>query len=1264
MKSFSDANSTVEQERLRDAIIARRVEVLRQFAGAITERVSGTAIKIAGDATGEFVSGDGFLIPLDDFETLHIITASPSYASGETTLTCAASSFGTGIVGMNVAKRFIVSGGNTERMTELGNILIETEGDTLAAWQAADVEMAFDNGDGFFANSAGDGLFDGDEIMLVRVFLGWKGATDRLLIFGGQIDRDEINDNRFAKLFSCVAFGHLKELERYPVWLVAEPFGLLPRITGVELIGIVAGAGDGTERVTTLDYKFPDGADIKGLAVNSFSADTTIGFHVVKFRPPDLFQFDYGAWTQLTAATDNETLTGYVGQTININTPDEFDIVPRQDMFYISNRRELANIAALGKPTLQFDDGLALPVKHDVDFIIRYDNTAVDYTDLSVVCQMQWVLAFPALEAADDAIIILATERFFGLLAELETNFSGTLIFEYTRGFDDWNSFSPTDNTNNFSQSGAITWGAIADWRACYVEIDGTGYEDMFGLRITASAYTSGSAAIKRLSRYMRLIGQDGTLLDVRAQLEKLPGESRSDKLVIKDNGSGTLEPCVFRQNMSFEAFLKLLLDYASYPSGNRELDDLKISDSLPFCGIWGKIPLYFYNKQITAIGIDRNQSPETVWLGVEDELWCGDRINGFTFIDKIDPYIRASDEKMFRIEIRRLVIDGNGYLQGLAWKNYFDQPLNGRDYDTNYVSGRAVPAVVFRSTSLTAITEQNKVDESDISEFTSQEVCFRDGYSGGAPNTIGQFGAPDYELTGENIAIPFPQYMWNLWTVNTVLEPRSYLLTDDTPGNTYAPGQLRSPGFYAVDGSGNVGAQPLGFCYSWGQQGLVVWDEGLDKWLYVRLDQGATDNYIIAALAYTGVATDLLDLGGMTMAILAGCAYNGKLYYVLHTYNDDGGTFPGDYSDCVLKRIDNDGNNNTTLFDFASDSIENNQSLSDSDLTTCSIIDMSYNENDDTLVGCIFNRYDLSYHIFVYDISNDKLYSSQTGTDFTFQDNRQVSNFLYNDNDDKIYATVLDRRYDEDTTLLVVVEFAAPSGSPDGSEITITYQDELVRSETAVAQLALGYAGCVYGISGPRLNYLFQFHTEFYPRGFLFDTNEQNFRELITQIAESMNRVVNVRANRKIRLVERNNYDGSKTLEENKHIISMQPLRQWEHYYDRVEVKWADPFGGDNGTAFAGGDGWNRKVLEIDNPLIQTRELAQLIANMMYTFVNTKRYVQEAELCAQLELEEFDRINFIVNNNRADVDRTKYYNLQKIDIDPDNLSMVVEGIH
>ena len=1219
------------------------IELLEQFSGAITSRDSATQIKVSGDATDLLAKGDTFLIPLDDFETEYKLTSAPSYSGGETTLICSGASFiASGLVGLYVAKKrnitkTIIDGG-------ISTIRITSEGKALNSSFADDVKITLDNTDEvYYAADGSSGIFNSGNYFWIRIYLFFLNDPTRFLWFGGIVYLKSVLplDNELVE-FICV--GHLKELERYPGYYVAEAAETPILLNGLEIIGVSAASG-AMEGPRTLKFKFPDGLDIKGLRILSVGEDTQEGWHIIKFQPPDLFQFDYGNWTSLTAGASDQALTSDRGDTLKIDVPANLDLVARQDLIWVVNPVAPA-VDMVGRPSLIFDNGPKIILKYDFERIIRYKNSTSDYFDITRGICSNDVKEVDAWEGASDIIWIMSPKQFYGIDFFLDTDLVATFTFQYSRGYDDWGTLTKTDGTSNFSQNGTIVWDAPSDWRPTNTEIYGVSYENYFIIKITLSAYTSGSCAIKRALRYLRLYGSDGTALDIKVRLEKLPEEERIDEIILNEDSNGDLQPYAWKQMLSFQAYLETLLDIAEYNSAYRTLDDLKITSSARTISLYGPPPKPFYDKKPTALCVDTSTSPETVYIGVCNEIWKVNEQSGFTLIGTLDLYHKAAPagyEKDVRCDIMRIVIDGNGYLQGFAVANY-DEPYHGSG-DLEFRR----PAIVFRSTNLTSITEQNQVEESSYPCCMPVTRFFRNGYYHTTDkNEIGQNSIGSVQC-GENICIPFRQICFytnpkNLGSFNAVIYDVNGLTGNTISGSgRFYPGAYERfylpPGFFFssdnTGGDGDVGN--LGFCFTLGQRGLVaVWNETDEVWMFQKWN--GTD-YYLANVNYSGTITTIKSLLNYNDQFAAGCysAADQKFYLVQVTWDNNGGTFPADLSDCFIQSLPKGGGSYSQLFAFNSDSVEANQSLASGDEYYCTILEIIKNEDENTLHGCLINRDNLTYHYFVYDITNDKLYATQTGSGFTFQDNRQIKEFVYNTNDNKIYAVVADLRYEEETAFLISATFTAPTGGPDGTEITLTFEANIKSNETDAVQLTMGGSGRIYGLTGPKETFLWQYHDEFYPRFFLANTGNDNMRTILDKLSEAINMIHSIGPDRKIHFLERESNKGSMVITEAEHYLenTMSPLLPWGHYYDGVEVHWENPLTGERGIEKAGYFGFQRRVLTIKNYFIQFPQLAALIADMYYAFFNQQRNIIAFNTLPLWQLDNRDKFtfNFVIHS-------------------------------
>ena len=116
-------------------------------------------------------------------------------------------------------------------------------------------------------------------------------------------------------------------------------------------------------------------------------------------------------------------------------------------------------------------------------------------------------------------------------------------------------------------------------------------------------------------------------------------------------------------------------------------------------------------------------------------------------------------------------------------------------------------------------------------------------------------------------------------------------------------------------------------------------------------------------------------------------------------------------------------------------------------------------------------------------------------------------------------------------------------------------------------------------------------------------------------------------------------------------------------YYYDRVEVNWKNPVTDQSGLAAAGQGGWERRVLAISNDLIQSRGLAEVAAQEIFEYFNQLRQMIETENIALLDLEEYDRINYIMNTANRDISRNDFFKLVSLEFDPESLTLTTRGV-
>ncbi len=1255
MKSFTDPNTILQQEKRNNATFVVRIELLRQFAGAIKSRDSATQITLEGDATALLANGEAFAIPLDDFSDTHTITATPSYNSGsdDTTVVCSGSSFAaSGLPGLHVAKRYTVSGGNVERCIEITPLKFEMEGETLNAWQASEVDLALENGDGFFANSADTGLFDNDDIFWARIYFGWKGASDRVLYFGGTVDRDEGEDDRYGKQFRVTVFGHLKELERYPGWLINDPARKLLTVRGFDVLQAQTSA-EFVEGLREFKFNFPAKDFLSGLAINSVSDGTEPGWHVIKFRPPDLFQYDYGDWTELTAGQEDATLTASQGHYVKVNAPRDFDV----DMRYLLFQSEIdggkTRAGARGTASLQAANGAKLDLVHDFQHIVRVKGAA--NTDLSYDLNNDARVFKAVFDAANDELYLISNQKWESLECVLDAGFVGALDWDYSSGFDNFKALSVTDGTNDFAQSGLVTWDLPSDWNRTDIDFGGTieVVRDVFILRITCASYTSGTANAYFVRRGLRLTSDDGLALDLKVSLATLSLEAFELDLIAL-NGASETEISTWKTNLAHHQLAENILDATGYGAGKRTLDELNYSLSAPVMSNYGQPPYPGFRKTVSALAVDTSTTPETVYLGIGDELWKVTEKSEFAFLDRLDG--REGVEQ----EIFRLAFDASGNLHGVARRK--KEPIVteiGRS-----ISTQAVAATVFRSTDLATITEQNAIEASGEPRLASGEFQFRVSTGPGGFSYVGQSTSPVVEA-GENLIVPYPSTSHGLVNSGGHAFNRTSGLTSGVTGLSlsHEPSYRKAFGFYLI----NTIDQADYFRFEMGAPGFCVWDDTDEQWVFFYWDN--PNDSRVSLVDYQGTITHHFALNDVTRQMLSGCmGDNHDLWVAEMQWDNFGATFPSDLSEGKIVKADLDTTNDfITQFNCAIDSIEASQSLSGNHgswpkIRSCTILEMCFHSVENSLHGCILDRFTLQYHWFVYDIANAKLYSSQTGTGFNFNAGMQLTGFVHNTDDDKVYCVAVDRRYETLESVLLCADFDDARAA--GSEIQIEQCSVVLAGETQHrAGIVAGSNGRLYGVSGDRQNALWQYDDNFYPRMTIADLGDKDLRETLNDTVQVLNRTMQSRADRTIRVVERDNYDGEKTLFEDRHVIRLDPLKTWPYYYDRVEVNWKNPVTDQSGLAAAGQGGWERRVLAISNDLIQSRGLAEVAAQEIFEYFNQLRQMIETENIALLDLEEYDRINYIMNTANRDISRNDFFKLVSLEFDPESLTLTTRGV-
>ncbi len=860
MKSFSDPNTTKEQERLSGAVFIIKVELLRQHGGAITA-VNDTSktITVSGDAT-TFISAKKYItIPLHKFkESYEVQSISYNATLNETTLTLNTSeTLTSSLIGLHIARRYVVSYGDVERLLEggLSPIRFTTEGDALNEFLADDVSFEFDNGDGFFSNRDGTGIFDNGDVMWVRIWTGYKNSSDRILFFGGIIDEESLESDRANRTFRCTAYGHLKELERYPGYWISNTNGELVKINGLTIKKYIPNSNP-TERVCKLKYKPFASSMLGNLEIKQVSADIEEGIKILEYRYPDAFRFDRGPWTTIKTTADVDSngdaklyAKGGSGDNrfilVNFGTSNQLKEFPTQDeeiLLHIEGQI-VKQVKNKGRAILKFDEGEETPLKPYFQRILVYEDSTGTYTDNADKLASPAEDEVTVLQASNDALIIIAPERFWGMKLRFNTPFSSaTLEIRYSVGGESWSAAMNLanngleDGTNNFTQDGDITWNMADGWRENALIIDSSTVYQGYMIQIKKTS-SSGTCKIDEIRRIIRCRGKNNDFLDLYVNLFNLSPQEAEEDIIIKNETDWVAGS--WYQNVALKTIVKKALDKASYYDTDQALDDLRFSSTTPVLNIFGRPPKYNYAKKPTALFADTDY----IYVGVGNELWRVKEDGEFEFLAE---FITAPVSELKYQEIVRIQKSGNTIYC----------LVRGR-YDT-YSRGREMKFAECRYDLTTGQVSQ------DVLSGVSGEFCFRsgsivaDGYQTGYRRAIGLIIVnPNLPFHGENIVLPFKQFVTTAEITNDynyylalklfnqgnswpfIISENVNQSTDRKSGKYYKTRTGYAQLMSELKGTQND-LPEIGFRFTLGQMGCMVWHSGANKFLFPSSINGA----------------------------------------------------------------------------------------------------------------------------------------------------------------------------------------------------------------------------------------------------------------------------------------------------------------------------------------------------------------------------------------------------------------------------------------
>jgi len=1245
MRTFADANSQLEQERSTGARMMFRVEFFRQYPNPVKSIDAGAKqFVVDGNATSYFAAGVNVLFPLDDFTTSYpAATVNYSSGSGETTITLTTGSFPTGIVGLEFAVQDVVEGGENDRLLDMSSFRFDTEGETLNQFLAGDVTFELANGDGYFMDENDNGIFDGGDVFWVQVYLGYKNASDRLLYFGGILDVARATNNPDRLSVEVTAYSHEKELERYPAYLISEPFGRFLKLSSVTLLNVFEGERT-RAGIKKLSYRFND-ESIPGVEVKEIDKDTPAGIRSLKFRFPNSLRYHDGDWTEISEDQNDQTLSDSDGNSITIDT-GQYDIKDREIFLFIEDEVSNVELGNKGLPQLQFGDGDALDIGSDFWGVYRWNGGS--WSDYTVENEQSSI--FTAIQDSNDILYLFTDRPFFGIDLDLSSNLVGTIEVEYSNGFDSWQALSSwTDTTDDLSQSGKITWGKddAPGWRATTIETTGVPVvNNRFGLRISLTSYTSGFCTFTHISRRLRIYAEDDTALEVKFDLNKIVNEGIDEEIIVRQV-NGSWQPCTWYSQIQDSVLLDKILAEANFAAPDKDVDSLDITTASAGINIWGSVPYPFYGKRPTALYYDTANA--RLWVGIEDELWYHEA-GEFKLLGSINSgSIRAS--------IRRLEKNSGGEIEGSGWYDKYD------DYDNSAEDpeGPNYNGVVFRCTT----SGFNDITATGSKPINHGETCIRKGNETFPVST--SLGVSLVHNAGENIIIPFPQMLKNFSDPTEKVAALIHgggLLDVGAPvsavafhfGNPWTEEnhglRYKAPiGHYKMLGAVGVSGDWLDFKFRLGQPGFWVWSANHQSWVVYRMNRNSDTkvdtNVDIVRFNYGATINQVWNVANSSNQPIAGDIDGTDCYISMMWWTDTGTSA----SKNTIEKLNTSSGSRSTVWDAIADTATNaSQSIWGRE-DNMTVLDLIYNADEDSIHGCMLDRDNFEYHYFVITLLDGAMYSTQTGNGFTFDKHRQIKNFAYLNN--KVYAVVVDTRYETDSAYLIEAEM-------DGFDISLSKIDTIMEGDYDHQQLISDDSG-LWGITGKGV--LWQYSTTFSPRTEYANLGSENLRTIVNELAAKSNMIWTMRANRKILFKKRDSYDGSIILHQDIHLASVQPIRPWEHHYDGVEVSWSSATDGGSGKEEYGIFGWERNILPLSGKLIQNRHIARLVAKQYGEFFTQSRKQLALDTIALIQLEQADRFAAYVDTSRYAIDRTIYWNIHSIEFDPETLMMKLKGV-
>lgn len=322
-----------------------------------------------------------------------------------------------------------------------------------------------------------------------------------------------------------------------------------------------------------------------------------------------------------------------------------------------------------------------------------------------------------------------------------------------------------------------------------------------------------------------------------------------------------------------------------------------------------------------------------------------------------------------------------------------------------------------------------------------------------------------------------------------------------------------------------------------------------------------------------------------------------------------------------------------------------------------------------------LFNRENLASESFpfqweygVIHIADDSVHFFNLTNDgstvgFTYDASVLPTDMVYNTVDNKIYLMYEDIRYQDSPAFLATAEYDAISDT-----ITITKLGTPQENEwgSKVNLMLDNVTGNIFGITQGSRYRLWEFGTAFWPRIEIarFDESD-NLKQILGFIAERSINHFMIHHNRTIRFVKRGTSNGNLDFDWGKNFVKNKPsIPYWKHFFDAVKVSWENFVDETTGNRKRGFTGFQKKILSINNPLIQTTHDASLVLDESFDFFTSYRLnPKRIRGIYLIQFELLDKFKLLIPTNILDTDNSIEYIIEKSKLSPEEKRIEVEGI-